>query len=124
MADIEHIAPPQDASAPWMARVTTWMVNLPIRGVVAAWWWAVDIVRAWPRAGLVAWWLIWAIGPIPKWDTTWGWSNVVLVAMWPVVWEVVWAVRDHYTTDTPFVDRVPGDVEATWDLLTRTRTIQ
>lgn len=84
-------------------RLNAWALRLPprlarfvLRHGVAGFWWAVDIVRAWPRAGLVAWWMVWAFAPVPRFEPSWGWYNVALVATWPLTAELVILARDQY----------------------------
>ena len=87
---------------------------------MAGFWWAVDIVRAWPRAGLVAWWMVWAFAPVPRFEPSWGWWNLGLALTWPLFWEIVWEIQDRRR----WVDDDPGQVsdpQAVWGAMSSPR---
>lgn len=93
------------------------------RLALAGMWAAYDAVRAWPRAGMVAYWLLWAFAPVPKLVPAWGWWNVGLVATWPLVWEVVWEVRERrrWVDDEPWQQQ--SDPQAVWGHMSGTRVV-
>ena len=116
-------------SAPgWLDRFNAWALHLPPRIArrIAAWsvdgfWWVIDAVRAWPRAGLVAYWVVWAFAPIPRFEPSWGWWNLALALTWPLFWEIVWEIQERRR----WVDDDPGQVsdpQAVWGHMARTRT--
>lgn len=123
-------APLAPEAPSWLDKFNGWLLRAPLRlarfafrhgkaGVE----WVVDTVRAWPRAGIVAWWLIWAFAPIPRFEASWGWYNIALVASWPITFELVILARDQWRARY-WVEEDPetvSDPQAVWGSMSRPR---
>lgn len=94
------------------------------RLALAGMWAAYDAVRAWPRAGMVAYWMLWALAPVPRFEPDWGWWNLGLVLTWPLVWEVVWEIRERrrWTDDDPPWQQ-QSDPQTVWGHMSGTRVV-